>query len=169
MSALEQCRVLYREAFGEDDIEFETALFNNCFKYCRFSEENEKIVSMLFLLPTVLKTEKCSLKCGYIYAAATLKECRGKGYMSRLINEVQGDMPLFLKPANDTLIGFYKGLGFKTVSAKKSTGLPMLCPAEDFSTLAELFPDAEDGKNYTAMYLGKDLNLKSLNFIQTME
>ncbi len=169
MNTLEQCIFLYREAFGEDDLEFEKALFENCFKYCKFIKENEKIVSMLFLLPTVLKTEEQSYKSAYIYAAATLKECRGKGYMSKLIKENQGDIPLFLKPANDALIKFYKNSGFKTVLAEKSANLPMLCPTEDFLTLTKLFPDSESHEKYTAMYFGKALKLQNLNFIHTME
>lgn len=169
MNALEECRSLYREAFGDEDTEFEKALFDNCFKYCKFIKENEKIVSMLFLLPTVLKTKAHSLDCKYIYAAATLKEYRGKGYMSRLIKEFQTDIPLFLKPANDGLIKYYEKLGFKTICAKKSFDFPLLCPAEDFLSLAELFPDDQDNEKYTAMCFGDKLNLESLNFIQTME
>ena len=169
MDTLSQCKALYKEAFCDDDLAFEKVLFETCFKYCKFIEKNGKIVSMLFLLPTVLKTKERSLKCGYIYAAATLKECRGKGYMSHLINEVQGDMALFLKPANDSLIKFYKNLGFKTVSAEKTTDFPMLCPAEDFLTLAELFPDDENKEKYIAMYFAKDIKIEKLNFIQTME
>ena len=169
MDTIAQCRALYRQAFGDDEPEFEKALFDNCFKYCKFISENEKIVSMLFLMPTVLKTEVYNLNCGYIYAAATLKECRGKGYMSRLIKEIGNNIPLFLKPANDSLIKFYKNLGFKTVSAEKSTDFPMLCPAEDFLTLAELFPDDENKEKYIAMYFAKDIKIEKLNFIQTME
>ena len=96
MDTIAQCRALYRQAFGDDEPEFEKALFDNCFKYCKFISENEKIVSMLFLMPTVLKTEEYNLNCGYIYAAATLKESRGKGYMSGLIKEIGNYMPLFL-------------------------------------------------------------------------
>ena len=169
MNTLEQCRALYREAFGEDDIEFETALFENCFKYCKWIEENGRIVSMLFLLPTVFKAEQQSIKGAYIYAAATLKEYRGNGYMSRLIEEIKGDFPLFLRPANDNLINFYENLGFKTLPAEKSNNLPSICPAEDFLTLAKLFADDENGEKYTAMYYAKDLTLRSLNFINTME
>lgn len=169
MDTIAQCRALYRQAFGDDEPEFEKALFDNCFKYCKFISENEKIVSMLFLMPTVLKTEEYNLNCGYIYAAATLKESRGKGYMSGLIKEIGNYMPLFLKPANEGLIGFYENLGFKTISAVKSDNLPLLCPAEGFSTLVKLFPDSKNGEKYTAMYCGESLNLKNLNFIHTME
>ncbi len=169
MNALTQCQALYREAFCDNDAEFEKALFKNCFKYCKFIKENDKIVSMLFLLPTVFETESYSKKSAYIYAAATLKEYRGKGYMTKLIKEQQGDMPLFLRPANDNLIKFYEDLGFKTVSAKKINGLPMLFPVEEFLTLTKLFPDSESKENYTAMYFGADIKPQSLNFINTME
>ncbi len=164
------CRNLYREAFGEDDAEFENALFDTCFKYCKFIKEDDKIISMLFLLPTVLETENGHIESYYIYAAATLKEYRGKGYMARLIDSVKNENPLFLRPANDGLIKFYEKFGFQTVEAQKTASLPHLKPTEDFFTLVKKFPEEESMEKYTAMYFATDsLKLSSLNFIDTME
>lgn len=164
------CRSLYREAFGEDDTEFENSLFDNCFKYCKFIKKNGKVVSMLFLLPAILETESGSQKSNYIYAAATLKEYRGKGYMAKLIDSVKSDSPLFLRPANEGLIAFYKKFGFKTVEARKTKALPCLKPAENFLTLAEKLPENESGAKYTAMYFASGgFKLNKLNFIYTME
>ena len=170
MSDKTLCLTLYREAFGEEDLEFENALFDICFKYCKFIKEENKIISMLFLLPTVLETETQKIESYYIYAAATLKEYRGKGYMAKLLESIKAKNPIFLRPANDGLIKFYEKFGFQTVKAQKNIDLPRLNPAKDFLKLTEKFSETENGEIYTAMYFSvENLNLKNLNFIYTME
>lgn len=165
------CLELYTEAFGTEDSEFRTALFDKCFKYCKFLKQNGEIVSMLFLLPCELKSATDTLNINYIYAAATLKSQRGKGYMSKLIENVKANGELlFLRPANDGLIEFYKKLGFQVVQAQKSDTLPAIFPKDSFADLTELFPEEPAFQNYTAMYYSpKDKKFDNLNFIYTME
>ena len=163
------CIKLYKEAFPEPDIPFETALFEDCFKHCRYIKENGKIISMLFALPCEIITESGIQKCIYIYAAATDKEFRNCGYMANLIEQLkQTNIPLLLRPANDRLIAFYEKLGFKTVTAQKSNALPYVCPTEGFKLLIQKFPDEETNEKFTAMYYGEICSDK-INFIYTME
>ena len=165
------CLELYKEAFPERDIPFEEELFENCFKYCRYIIKNGEIVSMLFALPCEIEIKKEKYKCIYIYAAATLKRCRGKGYMGELIEGLKETrMPLLLRPSNEGLSNFYKKFGFKTVKAKKSKALPYVAPSEDFEKLIQKFPETETNQEYTAMYYSKNnINLDKINFIYTME
>lgn len=164
------CLALYREAFPEPDEPFEEALFEKCFKYCYYIKEKGKVISMLFALPCEFETEKEKIACFYIYAAATLKEYRGLGYMARLMEEVKNDKEfLFLRPAEDNLIAFYKKIGFKTVDAKKINQIPHITPKDDFLRLIEIFPEDANGEKYTAMYFSKTKNLLDINFIYTME
>lgn len=164
------CLALYREAFPEPDLTFEEALFKYCFKYCHYIKENDKVISMLFALPCkfVSANEKCD--CVYIYAAATLREYRGKGYMARLMEKVKNENDfLFLRPANSSLIAFYEKIGFKTVNAQKSKELPCITPDEQFAELLKYFPEDENEEEYTAMYICENKSLSKLNFIYTME
>lgn len=164
------CLELYREAFPDNDIPFETALFEDCFSYCKYIKENGKIISMLFALPCELKEDNTKTECIYIYAAATLKEYRSKGYMHKLLEEVKKTDPtVFLRPANEGLIEYYKKFGFKCIAAQKCTALPYLKPKDGFKRVAEKFPEAETNENFTLMYFNlKKADLK-INFLYSME
>ena len=110
--SINECREIYREAFGSDG-EFENRLFTCCFKYCRTLSIGGKTASMLFALPCNIHKGAAPVSAYYIFAAATKKEFRGNGYMSRLICSLEADRLLFLKPASPSLFGFYERLGFQ--------------------------------------------------------
>lgn len=112
MSELD-CRLIYRQAFCDPDTVFEDKLFKNCFSYCKTCEEKGRTVSMLFALPCDIRLGETLKNAVYIYAAATLKEYRKRGYMTRLIETVKNSSDLvFLVPEKEELIPFYKKLGF---------------------------------------------------------
>lgn len=165
------CLALYREAFPDNDIPFETALFKDCFNYCHYIKENGKIISMLFALPCELEEENTKTECIYIYAAATLNEYRGQGLMAKLIEEIQkADTIVFLRPANEGLIEFYKKFGFKCIDGKKIRALPYIQPKDGFEQLAEKFNETETGEKFTLMYWGYNKkNSKEINFLYSME
>ena len=164
------CLRLYKQAFPEPDLPFEEAIFEHCFKYCRYIEENGKIVSMLFALPCELKTKTETKSVIYIYAAATLQEYRGRGYMARLIEQLNGEgKALFLRPATEGLISFYKKFGFKAVNGFKKEEAPYIKPCQGFETLIRKFPEEASGEQYTAMYYGTEFEFDTINFIYTME
>lgn len=162
-------REIYREAFG-DDGEFEDRLFLLCGEYLRSVSCGEETAAMLFALPCKIAVGKEDFDAYYLYAAATKKEYRGRGYMSGLIRAlIKEGKPIFLKPANDGLIGFYEKLGFKRFTAvtggeTKKAALPLGGFAELSATEAE---DAEF--SYTAMCVNSPVPLDNLCFAYIME
>lgn len=112
-SIIMQCKKLYMEAFGDDE-QFTDLLFDLFFDTsCRYICCDDKIVSMLFAIDISLD----GYRGKYIYAVATHPDFRGKGYMSRLFDEVSAEFKdqydfLCLKPMNEGLFDFYSRLGF---------------------------------------------------------
>lgn len=94
--SINECREIYREAFGSDG-EFENRLFTCCFKYCRTLSIGGKTASMLFALPCNIHKGAAPVSAYYIFAAATKKEFRGNGYMSRLIRSLEADQASLFK------------------------------------------------------------------------
>ena len=80
--------------------------------------EDGKIVSMLFLIPC----HWGGVAGYYVYACATLPQCRGKGYMKALLDaafeKAQNEKAfgLVLIPATPPLFDFYEKHGFQTFS-----------------------------------------------------
>lgn len=115
---------LWHEAFGDsrEDILY----FVNNLKHgkCIGCYEGDTLVSMLYLVGCSYK--HCNTE--YVYAACTLKEYRGRGYMSKLLdyckrNSMHG---FCLIPANEGLVEYYKRQGltrkisFKDISFAES-------------------------------------------------
>lgn len=166
-----ECREIYREAFKEPDTSFEDLLFGLCGQYCRFEMCGDKTAAILFALPCRIMCGEKSTDAFYVFAAATKREYRKMGYMSRLIESLKAEgVPLFLKPADTGLIKFYEKLGFTVFTARRTE--PADCsalPEGGFKELCRNFKDTNT-ESYTAMYLGPD-NLKPENmyFPYTME
>lgn len=162
-------REIYREAFG-DDGEFEDVLFSLCGDYIRFAEHCGEPAALLFALPCEITADEKRFEAYYLYAAATKKIYRGKGYMSGLIEGLKKEgKPIFLKPANERLTGFYERLGFERFTAvtggeTKKTALPS-------GGFAELADTAAEDKvfSYTAMCAGSPVPLDNLCFPYIME
>lgn len=161
------CRLIYREAFCDPDTEFEDLLFKYCYKYCKTLEINNKTVSMLFALPCNIDGTNAT----YIYAVATLKSERGKGYMKKLIDEVKQEYDLcFLRPANKSLIEYYKSLDFKEIRTDNTNiSVPIVVPKYEYGKLLkdlQLFSEEDCILMY---YTNKKLNIESLKFTGSME
>lgn len=165
-----ECLEIYKEAFG-DDGEFSKNLFENFFEYCKFDKTDGKISSMFFLLPCELVMNGKSFEAKYLFAAATKKEFRGRGFMSALIEKTLGQTEdfVFLKPSDDSLIEFYSRCGFETVTAvRRSVGDTYIRPADNFCSLAG--DSEEDDGEYILMYRkNSKLNPKRIAFNLTME
>ena len=88
-------------------------------KDCVVCELNSKIVASLYMFDASIKDNNGVLSAFYIYAAGTLPNYRGKGYMKALISYANSIQLLrnkkcsFLLPANDRLYGYYNKLGYK--------------------------------------------------------
>jgi len=114
----ENLKNLWREAFEEEES------FLHAFFYERIKPENililedsdEKLISMLYMLPCILETDKERLSAVNVVGVATSNAHRNKGYMRKLINysfEIMTERKVdaaFLKPSNKA---FYEQFGFK--------------------------------------------------------
>lgn len=115
----QQLKELWNNVFGDSE-EYISLLFDysytpkECFAY--FVED--KIVSVLYLLECEIFHDNKSYCGRYLYAAATDKNYRGQGIMSRLIKEAQDYCKsksldfISLVPANDYLYTYYSKFGF---------------------------------------------------------
>ena len=114
-------KAIWNEAFAEDsgqDIdEFFENLYPNAAGFCAEDEKGD-VCAMLFALPqTIMKGEK-QLKASYLYAVATKKEYRGKGYCKAVMAYAEKELrkryveALLLSPATQALADFYAKLGF---------------------------------------------------------
>ncbi len=103
---------LWKNVFGDDE-DYIKFFLNGCKnKLCLGYFVDNELVSMIFLIDC-----KYGSYIGkYVYAVATDKKYRNKGYASLLINEAKKNMNdfLWLIPAEESLFDYYSKLGFKT-------------------------------------------------------
>lgn len=132
---------IYTEAFGES-AEFDSLLFKNYSDCIETIKKDNNPVSMLFKIPCFIKGKRYY----YIYAAATDKNERSKGYMTALLNRVkkQSDAPLFLVPSSENLIGFYEKNGFIKRTAKRENGEIKIEVSENQKQLSRLCDNCPD-------------------------
>jgi len=168
LSEKEICYKIYCEAFGDD--EFSINLFENFYQYCKSYKVCDEIVAIMFLFPCKIFCKEKSYAANYVFAVTTAKTYRGKGYMSDFIKKISNETICFLKPANESLIDFYKSKGYKSFYAIKSReGEKYVKPCDDFLRLAEKYTEFNN-QQYIAMYRYKEeLNLNGLSFAYTME
>ncbi len=82
--------------------------------------KDNRPVSALLLQQYSMQFHDADITVGYICGACTAKRSRGKGYMSRVMNEAirnsykRGDTLCALIPADDSLYNFYSRFGFAT-------------------------------------------------------
>ncbi len=115
---------LWEEAFGEDELVRD--FYDKAFMEMSvlIVKNEQRIVSMLHYMPCRYEEGGVVYKGVYLYALATDKEYRGRGYMGRLINEAlelakqSGVDFCFLVPADAPLYDFYKKFGFDTMLYK---------------------------------------------------
>lgn len=117
---------LWNEAFGdsEEDIRF---FLDNRFvpENTVVYEEDESVVSMLFLLEGNLVLNNKSYPSYYLYAACTAESCRGRGIMARLLEkakEVAAERSkcyICLMPGEKSLFDFYERFGYKSIFSRK--------------------------------------------------
>ena len=119
MKSIEEIKEIYKTAFGSYPL-FDEPFFEAFTDCAKTYEVNGKTVSVLFLLPCTLKGEKIY----YLFAAATKRGEENKGYMTKLLDIVLKETkePIFLKPASDSLVDFYKKRGFIKTIGKANGG-----------------------------------------------
>ena len=132
-------RHLYNEAFPGEDAAFTDALFALAFpKHLEGLSDKGALCSMLFALPYALVESEGVRDARYLYAVATDKAQRGKGYAKELLREVAAEgLPVFLRPMSASLFDFYISAGFTPFSPYREqtgeaggdpTGIPPLSP-----------------------------------------
>ena len=112
-----ECRAIWKEAFGDGD-EFLDYFEKTAFSPLRARAlfvENE-IASVLYWF----EIEIGGVMGTYIYAVATAKKFRGRGYCKALMLDTYRHLEslgysfALLVPASESLFEFYKGLGYST-------------------------------------------------------
>ncbi len=115
-SLREQAVALWHEAFGdnEDYIRFFHGAHGSC--RCLMLSEGSELISALYLIDG----ELCSQQGMYLFAAATFKKHRGRGYMADLLKKAEnfakenGRSFIALVPATQSLFDYYSKFGYKT-------------------------------------------------------
>ena len=113
-------KALLKEAFGDNDrfIDLFLRLKFDGRNVCVYEYEGE-VVSMAFLLPATILLEEGERPVTYLYACATKKAFRGRGYMRAIIERVYADIcewgqvALLLMPAEESLYDYYSACGFE--------------------------------------------------------
>lgn len=101
---------VWHGVFGDSEEEIMFFLQNCKSKKCLGAFEDDKLVSMLFLVDC----KYGSLSGKYVYAVATLNEYRCRGFAGKLVESAKqyANDFLWLIPANEPLMNFYKKFGF---------------------------------------------------------
>ncbi len=101
---------LYRSTFTDETEETANKLFDKFFpENFYFKYVDNKIVSMLFVIEAYVG----GWEAGYIYGAATDEKYRSRGFMRELLSiAAENNDILFLKPASETLYGYYSKAGY---------------------------------------------------------
>ena len=166
---MKKIKEIYRHSFGEDS-EFENKLFELCGDYIERLEINGVTVSFLFLLPCQIQWGENSKKAYYLFAAATHRDYRKKGYMGRLLEKVKGSVtdPIILRPAEENLVEYYKKFGFITLTGQdKEPQKANLYPTEQFLNLSGQTEKTAEGK-FTLMAYNLPEEIKEIYFPYTM-
>ena len=120
---------LWQEAFGDSEeyINFFLDTHKGC--TCVALTENGELVSALYLIDGTLNNGEGF----YLFAAATFKAHRSKGYMARLLKLAEETAKqknksfIALVPAEKSLFDYYSRFGYKTAfyAKKQSKNLPV--------------------------------------------
>lgn len=90
-----------------------------------YTNEQDVPVAMLFLLPAELHLKENNYPLQYLYAACTLPEFRGRGYMEQLVNAAselgkeRGIERTALVPAEESLFQYYEKCGYQRFFQRK--------------------------------------------------
>lgn len=123
MSKRDDIKRIYRECFRDTD-EYVRMLFDTVYKDSEALVMNDyegNPASSLLLRRYEMTFHGDIHPAGYIFGAATRRQQRGKGFMTRLISDAlkvsaeRGDMICTLIPASEALYYFYSQMGFSTV------------------------------------------------------
>ena len=173
-------RKLWQEAFGDTDA-FLDGFFSTAFspERCMCIVQGERVLSAAYWLDAQLPEGKAA----YIYAVATLKECRGRGLATKIMKELEEMLrrrdyvAAILVPAQQPLAEFYGGMGYgffggicECSALAKSPGIALRkINAAEYGALRKRYLPAggviQDGESlrfletYADLYAGEDFIL----------
>lgn len=114
-----QLSALWQRAFGDPPRVPRYFLFNGFSPQdCLVYRAGGRIAAAVYLLPAFVLCGGRRVRAHYIFAAATLPEFRGRGYMSSLMAYAaiagadRGDRFSVVLPAEESLYGFYEKQGY---------------------------------------------------------
>lgn len=137
---------IWQQAFGDTDEEIIFFIENCKNKSCLGFFENNRLLSMMYLVDCICDGDMSK----YVYAACTLENMQGNGYMSRLLDYCKENFKTFcLIPADERLVDFYfhRGLTEKTKTEK-------LIFDESEEIKEYLFEGCELEKPFVMKYIG---------------
>lgn len=107
---------LWKQAFGDSEEYIDMFLDWNA-SLCRIAvyRAEGKIVSAAYLLPvSYIRADHTKAKAWYLYAAATLPQYRRGGFFGEVLSFIRERFlePVFLVPAQKSLISYYERHGF---------------------------------------------------------
>lgn len=121
---IDQMKRLWKVCFGDEDAYIDFYYAHGYEAANTFvAAEQERVVSMMTLLPVTMRTEQGSFRGRYVYAVATDPQHRGRGLMTALeayaarTVQAQGDAFLTLVPASMPLFGMYRKIGYHLFSS----------------------------------------------------
>lgn len=120
-------REIWLRCFSGDRMESVNFFLDGCFakECCMIYELDGRVVSMLHLLPLVIRCGDSEYPAQYLYAAATLPQYRFHGLMAELLDAAReqgkkdGCAFTLLLPASESLVGYYARAGYETATARK--------------------------------------------------
>ncbi len=117
---------LWKEAFGDSDEDIKFFLSTHYKPENTVVYDSEGIIaSVLFLLEGEMHINGVDYSSYYLYAACTLKNFRGRGIMSQMLEfseciaSERNKKFIALKPAEASLYDYYSRFGYKSVFSKK--------------------------------------------------
>lgn len=145
---------LWSEAFGDSESEIIFFLDNHKNSdNTLVCEADGKVVSMLFLLEGEMSIKGNLYPSYYLYAACTLNEYRGRGYMSQLLDFARetalkrGYYFICLLPAEKSLYGYYEKYGYKAVFKNKLLKFSLNQSEFASDNSGEEISDTEEARN----------------------
>lgn len=125
-----QLIAIWQESFGDSKAYIQKFFASNA-KHTKvvICQKADRVVSVAYLLPvSYVQKDGAMLDCYYLYAAATLPVCRGRGYFGRILQFVNAHIKesVILVPASTNLLDYYKKHGFKVWLTEKKDALDQL-------------------------------------------
>lgn len=112
---------LWRTCFGDEDAyidQFFSDLFQPCHSFV--AQVDGEVRSMIFSIPSLLRTPFGELNCHYLYSLATAPACRGQGLGRQVLDFAHAELArqgvdmVALKPGDEGLFAYYANAGYET-------------------------------------------------------